>query len=152
MCGYMVTVTSEAEDIFIGNKVGSFDVWLGGSDRRNPGTWVWEDDRSPEYGTVISTYGIRGDDPTKIRGSYSHWCCEEPNNYSPDEGSGINSSETAIQTYASNPGVPPEWNNLPENAPEDYWQLGYLIEYGGSPVDTGDGDKPETHLITLTLQ
>jgi len=152
MCGYMATVTSEAEDIFIGNKVGSFDVWLGGSDRRNPGTWVWEDDRSPEYGTVISTYGIRGDDPTKIRGSYSHWCCEEPNNYSPDEGSGIKSGETAIQTYASAPGVPPTWNNMRENAPENHWQLGYLIEFGGSPVDTGDGDKPETHLITLTLQ
>jgi hypothetical protein len=147
MCGYMATVTSEAEDIFIGNKVGSHDIWLGGSDRRNPGTWVWEDDRAPEFGTVISTLGTTGDDPTKISGSYANWAGGEPNSYGGDE-TFIHSGETAIQTYASSFGVPPSWNNLPETG----LTLGYLVEYGGSSIDTGVGDQPQTHNITLNLQ
>jgi hypothetical protein len=145
MCGYMATVTSESENIFIGNKVGNSEIWLGGSDRRNPGTWVWEDDRSPDYGTVISTAGTNGGDPTLISGSYSNWAGGEPNSYG--GGSPIYSGETSIQTYSSPQDIPPSWNNLPE----DYYTLGYLVEYGGSSADSGQGNAPQTHVITLHL-
>jgi hypothetical protein len=147
MCGYMATVTSESEDIFVGNKVGSNDIWLGGSDRRNPGTWVWEDDRSPDYETVIRTADSDGGDPTQISGSYSNWAGGEPNSYGGGDGDPIYSGETSIQTYATSPGIPPAWNNLSE----DGNALGYLVEYGDSPADTGGGNEPQTHVITLHL-
>jgi hypothetical protein len=146
MCGYMATVSSESEDLFVGNKVGNVSIWLGGTDRREPGTWVWEDDRSPEYGTAISTLGTTGGlpDPFQISASYSNWGGGEPNGYGGDP---LNSGETAIQTLSTPQGVAPTWNNLHEAGPT----LGYLVEYGGSPVDTGGGDEPQTHIITLHL-
>ena len=146
MCGYMATISSLSENLFVGNKVGNVSIWLGGSDRRDPGTWVWEDDRSPEYNSVISTANTIGGDPVQISGGFAHWAGGEPNSYSGT--SPINSSETALQTLSTPPGVAPDWNNLPETGAT----LGYLVEYGGSSVDTGGGDEPQTHIITLNLR
>ena len=151
MCGYMATITSDAENYFIGLKAGESNVWLGGTDRRQFGTWKWEDDRAPEYNKTIEV----SDESTcaAVTGEYSHWDSGEPNSYECDGSIPTYSYETALQTIN---GDNPRWNNLQEfesaiDGGEDYGVSGYIVEYGGSPVDIGPITKPKRHNITLRL-
>jgi len=78
LTGYLATVTSAAENAFIDSIIGNADVWLGGSDEKNEGTWKWM--AGPEKGQTIS---------------YTNWTNGEPNN------SGWLTGEDYLMMYAS---------------------------------------------------
>jgi hypothetical protein len=39
--GYLVTITSEEENIWVYDKMGSNSIWLGGIDKEGNGIWTW---------------------------------------------------------------------------------------------------------------
>ena len=116
MCGYLATVTSEAENTFITTKVGTAAAWLGGSDRNQNDSWIWYDPKSPEYGTQFSS-GNRS-----VESRYVNWNTGEPNNYQ-------NSGENSLQILTGGTG---KWNDLRGNSPT----MGYVVEYGGISSET----------------
>lgn len=98
-CGYFATITTDAERQAVIANVGDGELWLGGSDIEEEGSWKWID--GPEYGAFMSAY-------------FQNWNDNEPN----DSGS----NEDALQTLS---GLAGQWNDLPAFG----FNLRYLIEY-----------------------
>jgi Lectin C-type domain len=78
MGGYLVTITSQAENNFITNNVipghltaGLSGAFIGSTDAGHEGTWVWA--TGPEAGTAFSS------GPGSINGQYTNWAAGEPN-------------------------------------------------------------------------
>lgn len=128
MTGYLATVTSQAENDFIAQKLNT-DSWMGGSDnyqainaalgfQKYPnqaaaeGNWYWV--TGPEAGTpfFIGT----GSNPTTL--TYANFSAGEPNNY--------NGNEDSTEMFASGGG---HWNDLLANQ----FSLPAVIEYNGDP-------------------
>jgi len=141
MQGYLATVTSQAENDFIQNKLQS-EGWIGASDdyqqvvtsagaqiysnqNHSEGKWYWV--TGPEKGTQFSS----GDDnPVAVSNRYMNWNGGEPNNY--------NSSEHYGHMYTDG-----TWN--------DYFStttFGYVVEFGGM---TGDPAVTLTYTRTLSI-
>lgn len=98
--GYMVTVTSDAENNFINTNISGSNVWLAIKDAVTDGTWVI--DAGPELGTVLKTQN--GPTAGNIDGQYNNWCSGEPN--------GANHSEDyAVGKWGGNTC----WNDLPNS-------------------------------------
>lgn len=131
--GYLATVTSQAENDLIWQKL-SADGWLGGSDEYNlinaaSGSTLYADQAvaegkfywvtGPEKGQLIST----GNHPSTTASSYANWYNGEPNNYA--------NNEHYIEIYSSS-SQPGTWNDFPANN-----NIGYVVEYGGLPTDPG---------------
>jgi cysteine-rich repeat protein len=117
--GYLVTITSGAENDFIRGKL-TADGWIGATTPVNafPRTWSWS--AGPDTGTAFCQNTSAGV-CTAISGRYANWASGEPNNFGTGEGCG--------QIYFVNSG---RWNDLPctgHNLP------GYIVEYGDSPGD-----------------
>jgi hypothetical protein len=145
LCGYFVTVTSRAENLFIVSKTATRGVWLGGLGRC--GTVIcsekgffWVDPVAPEYGTVFS----KGS--TATAGNYANWTSPEPNGGSAGGGVG----ESALQTIGGS--ATGSWNDLPENTGRgtsgswgSYDVAGFIVEYGDSTAAgeslTGAGSR-----------
>ena len=130
MCGYFATVYNATQNAFINSKVGSTQVWLGGSDRVTEGTWVWSDPKAPAYGKRFSNqngYGASGSTGEGVnytvngtQYNYVNWNGSEPNN---------SGGESALQMLSGSTG---NWNDLNEaNA-----TMGYVVEYGGISGET----------------
>ncbi|CAB4665301.1 MAG: hypothetical protein F2704_04640 [Actinobacteria bacterium] len=136
LCGYFATVTTAEENAYINQKVGGQQVWLGGSDRSSQGSWVWADDRAPEYNVLFSNYSASA--------TYAAWNGNEPNCYGSDCGA---FNEPALQMLAGDNGL---WNNFSENGWEDHY-MGYIVEYGDSPADSAVTYAPVTRTITLAI-
>ncbi len=124
--GYLVTITSEAENNVIKNLVKT-DSWFGASDsyiyineavgytkyadqNAAEGKWHWV--TGPEKGTQMSIAN-----QNNISGVYNNWNGGEPNN---------SGGEHVGQFYAAG-----NWNDLRFT----HTQGAYVIEYGGSPED-----------------
>lgn len=105
MGGYLATVTSAAENAFLGT-LGFTDGWLGGSDQGTEGTWLWMD--GPEAGNVFWTGGPGGS-PT----GYASWNGGEPNNQN---------NEDFLHRAGG------LWNDLPNAS----FNFGYYVEYSPS--------------------
>lgn len=106
--GYLVTITSAAENAFIASLTNAL-AWTGGNDIAIEGTFVWAD--GPEANTVYWTGGLGGSGI-----GYTNWLGGEPNNF----GSGEHAMHL---NWAGNNGT---WN--------DYFiteSHGYIIEYSG---------------------
>jgi hypothetical protein len=117
--GYLATSTDANENIFINEKAGSTQAWLGGSDYENEGTWKWVD--GPEAGQTFWIQGTtstrRGTNLISTLNMFNNWNGEiEPNN------SGGN--EDALQILSGGTGL---WNDLPHTSSI----LPFIIEYGG---------------------
>ena len=118
--GYLVTITSEAENDFIVNNLilPNFPVdsrsawgWIGASDAAIEGDWQWV--TGPEAGTAF-WLGNAGGSP--VGGAYSNWEAAEPNAF-------LNEHYAHIFTAT---GFVGQWNDFPNSE-----RLGYYVEYGG---------------------
>jgi hypothetical protein len=107
--GYLLTLTSSSEDVFIQANVPQSNIWFAATDEVTDGTWVI--DAGPEKGTIMKTSNgqLAGNRP----GVYNNWANGEPN--------GANHSEDyAVTKWNGN-----QWNDLSNN-----WANPYVIEYG----------------------
>ncbi len=114
--GYLVTVTSQAENDFVSSKLQG-QGWMGASDDAVEGVWRWV--TGPEAGTQFSQQQL-GSTGTSVNGMYIHWDVGEPND-----------ADTFGEHYGH------FWEN-------GYWNdyaydntsiEGYVVEYGGMPGD-----------------
>jgi hypothetical protein len=129
--GYLVTITSQAENDFISQKLVA-DGWIGASDNLSQinnaagftylfqflatGNFYWI--TGPEKGLRFST-GLNT--PSAVSSRYMNWAAGEPNNYD-------NNSEWYAEINSTGGGG--KWNDLPIGNTQ-----GYIVEYGGMPGD-----------------
>ena len=130
--GYLVTVTSAAENDFVAGKL-SGEGWIGASDRASEGTWRWvtgpeglEDSGNGRHFFTQTASddgtGYGGSTPgggDAVDGEYNNWASNEPNDYETGE------DRAHYQTDGA-------WNDYP-NAANGI--EGYVVEYGGMPND-----------------
>lgn len=108
--GYLVTITSQDEQNFIGANVPGNNIWIALSDRLQEG--YWRVDAGPENGTLINIGNYNGNPQA---GTYQNWCGGEPN----DAGG----EDYAVTKW----GGGNCWNDLPDGAG---WTSGYVVEFG----------------------
>lgn len=104
MPGYLATVTSAAEDAFLGTLSG-LSAWLGGSDAAVEGEWRWMD--GPEAGQLFWQGG-----PGGTVSGFASWNGGEPNNAGDED-------YLDRQNGA--------WNDLPDTT-----LRGYFVEYSAT--------------------
>jgi len=107
--GYLVTITSSDEDVFIFNNVPQTSIWFALTDEAVEGQW--RIDAGPEKGTLIKT--SNGQMNGNIQGQYNNWAGGEPNN--------SGNEDYAVTKW----GGGSQWNDLPNN-----FSCPYVIEYG----------------------
>jgi hypothetical protein len=107
--GYLLTLTSSSEDLFIQANVPQSNIWFAATDEVIDGTWVI--DAGPEKGTVMKT--SNGPTAGNRPGVYNNWANGEPNGYN-------HSEDYAVTKWNGN-----QWNDLSNN-----WSNPYVIEYG----------------------
>ena len=106
--GYLVTITSADEDLFIYNNVPQSQIWFALTDEVTEG--YWKIDGGPEAGTLIKT--SNGQYTGNISGQYNNWAGGEPNN-------------SGNEDYAVTKWNGSQWNDLPNS-----YSCAYVIEYG----------------------
>jgi hypothetical protein len=106
--GYLVTITSADEDLFIFNNVPQNQIWFALTDEASEARWVI--DAGPEKGTLIKINN--GQTNGNIPGQYNNWAPGEPNN-------------SGNEDYAVTKWNGSQWNDLPNN-----FSNPYVIEYG----------------------
>jgi hypothetical protein len=150
--GYLATLTSGEENAFVAEKVEGLG-WIGAKDIHyvdtssddSLGDWRWvtgpEGTSDSGIGTKFFT-GYVGYTPAAI--GYVNWWNGEPNN------GGIDNTEyvahifgplDTMPEWATSPTIkakPGEWNDFPEN-PGSVVVKGYVVEYGGMPMDMAIG-------------
>ncbi|HEX7048548.1 MAG TPA: tandem-95 repeat protein [Gammaproteobacteria bacterium] len=132
MRGYLATVGSEAENIFVAHFVDVENVWLAASDSTSvindacdvnlestEGDWRWV--AGPE---ACEQFWQGEGDGTVSEDGYASWEEGEPNNFRGGE-------HFAATNYQ---GVLGEWNDFAGNTP---FVQSYLVEFGGMPGDAG---------------
>ena len=122
--GYLVNITSAAEQNFINTKVSAYNVWIGLEDDGHEGVWKWMD--GPEAGQTSTYY---------------NWCNSEPNNW----GSG----EDYVVTRWSGGTC---WNDFGPPATTSSSSIGgYIVEYGTwtDPTQSNFNSTQQTQ-ITFT--
>jgi hypothetical protein len=111
MNGYLVTVTSAAENAFVYSLAGGRIGWSSGSDAETEGTWKWLD--GPEAGTVFWQNGVTL--------TYAQWGAGEPNNFR-----NLNEDHMVIKFGTG------FWNDLVLTEAQ-----GYYVEYSAAPASGG---------------
>jgi hypothetical protein len=107
--GYLVTITSADEDLFIFNNVPQSSIWFALTDEETEGQW--KIDAGPEKGTLIKT--SNGQTAGNIQGQYNNWAGGEPNN--------SGNEDYAVTKW----GGGSQWNDLPNG-----FSCAYVIEFG----------------------
>ncbi len=110
MQGYLVTITSQAENEFV-HSLTSTGVWAGGSDAAVEGEWRWLD--GPEAGQLFWTGG-----PGGTASGYANWNGGEPNNVGDEDVLQLNRFAPALT-----------WNDWVDGASQNY-----IIEYSRGNV------------------
>ncbi len=119
--GYLVTVTSAAENTFLFGLTSNGNVWLGANDLAAEGTFEWV--TGPEAGTVFYTGGA------VVAGQFSGFVGSEPNN--------AGGNEPYVHSFG--PGF---WN---DHSP--FATMGYVVEYGGLGSDVAPVPLPASGLL-----
>ncbi|PSR13661.1 MAG: hypothetical protein C7N36_07150, partial [Bacteroidetes bacterium] len=128
--GYLVTVTSQAEQDFVNTKLQG-QGWMGANDFNQAHEWQWV--TGPEAGTVFWS-GLSGGSP--VGGNYSNWAIGEPN-----DSDFYPTGESYV--HFRNGG---KWNDYPGNQPTI---VGYMVEYGAGDCAP---DQSATGSISLTIE
>lgn len=113
MNGYLVTITSQAEQDFIITNFSNFASggWIGASDAASEGVWEWV--TGPEAGTVFWN-------GAPVGGEFSLWNAGEPNDLGGEDYAAFN------DVFSFN-----AWNDLGNN--EGGFVGGYFVEYSRVP-------------------
>jgi len=138
--GYLVSITSAAEQEFVNSKIDGDNIWIGLSDSGLEGEWRIDD--GPEEGTLIwkstvartNDYTSRYTGGSTIEGQYANWCGSEPNNADGSRGG----EDHAVTNW--NGGTC--WNDLNGNNSSSIG--GYVVEYG-------TGTSPQTSTFESTI-
>ncbi|WP_426486360.1 T9SS type B sorting domain-containing protein [Flavobacterium sp. 2] len=143
--GYLVTITTLDEAIFVGEQL-SGTGWIGGSDTRKEPYWRWE--TGPEEGTEF-WYGRESGSTT----TFAYWNdFKEPNN-------GGELALIGVEDYAyiTPPGYGQKgrWNDASLYGSSDptnvNYPRGYIVEYGGMPGDVYPQISASTSLTMLSI-
>lgn len=136
--GYLVTITSQAENDFVAQKLIA-NGWIGASDdisqiNEAGGTnywfqflatgnfyWITGPEKGQRFSANLNT-------PSSISSRYMNWATGEPNNYN-------STSEWYAEINSTGSGG--KWNDLPISS-----TMGYIVEYGGM---SGDPSVDLTH-------
>jgi prepilin-type N-terminal cleavage/methylation domain-containing protein len=73
--GYLATVTSAQENLFVSGLLAGANAWLGGNDVITADLWEWAD--GPESGLDF-WQGLQGGSP--VGGAFTNWGSSDPNN------------------------------------------------------------------------
>ena len=155
LTGYLVTITSEAENNFIKNKIAT-NTWIGGSDNstytsnthaQTEGTWEWVS--GPDNGNTFFCQveiGVKAEaaheDCTVASGySFENWKNLEPN----DHNSATIGEEDCAHMYGTG-GSKGQWNDLPCTNTVG----AYVIEYGGTAGESATVSGQTTLTINST--
>jgi hypothetical protein len=125
--GYLVTITSADEDLFIFNNVPQSSIWFALTDEETEGQW--KIDAGPEKGTLIKT--SNGQTAGNIQGQYNNWAGGEPNN--------SGNEDYAVTKW----GGGSQWNDLPNN-----FSCAYVVEFG---TWTNPDDQTFTEFYTNSV-
>ena len=121
--GYLVTITSAAEQAFVTPLLQGNKAWMGASDEAQEGNWKWV--TGPENGIQFSTGG------TAHNNKYVNWSGGEPNG----------ARQENVNHFYSNG----TWNDG-----GSYWgDLGYIVEYGGLLTDNPQSSSTATVALTI---
>jgi uncharacterized repeat protein (TIGR02543 family) len=115
MRGYLAEINSAAENNFIGIETTATDVWIGATDAKVEGSWIWDGAAS------LNNKPSGSGDNAGRSASFHSWADREPNN---DKGL----EDCAVTNWRNNRG---KWNDLP-----CFVVARYLIEFGGRPGET----------------
>ncbi len=143
--GYLVTITTLEEAIFVGEQL-SGTGWIGGSDARKEPYWIWE--TGPEEGTQF-WYGRQSGSTT----TFAYW-----NDFKePDNGGELALIGVEDYAYIAPPGNGQKgrWNDTSlygSNDPGNVnYPRGYIVEYGGMPGDVYPQISASTSLTILSI-
>ena len=149
LTGYLVTLTSAAENTFVSSKI-SANAWIGASDDGNytsnthattEGTWEWVS--GPENGKTFTcqaegqgreAVAAHADCEVHSDTSYENWANQEPNDYP---------NATIGQEDYGHIKSNGKWNDYKNDQTVNY----YIVEYGGMPGESAT----TTGLTTLTI-
>ncbi|MBT5457219.1 MAG: PEP-CTERM sorting domain-containing protein [Rhodospirillaceae bacterium] len=109
--GYLATITSAAENMFLATMLTSNDGWIGGTDQAAEGDWKWAD--GPEAGVTFWNGAAGGSSPT-----FASWNFGEPND--------VNGEDYAHLQIGL-------WNDLPNISTS----RGYFVEYNATVPEPG---------------
>ena len=82
--GYLVTITSSDEDLFIFNNVPQSNIWFAADDRTTEGRWIIS--AGPEVNTLLRIGNASG---TNQQGIYNNWASGEPNDWGGNEDAAV---------------------------------------------------------------
>ena len=82
--GYLVTITSNDEDLFIFNNVPQSNIWFAADDRTTEARWVIS--AGPEVNTLLRIGNASG---TNQQGVYNNWASGEPNDWGGNEDAAV---------------------------------------------------------------
>jgi gliding motility-associated-like protein len=145
LAGYLVTITTLDEAIFVGEQL-SGTGWIGASDSRKEPEWRWES--GPEEGTLF-WYGRESGSTT----TFAYW-----NNFKePDNGGELALIGVEDYAYIAPPGNGQKgrWNDTSLYGSSDplnvNYPRGYIVEYGGMPGDVYPEITASTTLTMLAI-
>ena len=113
--GYLVTITSSAENTFIQNNIGMSASWIGASDAASEGCWRWVNGTAADMATPF----FAAPNSTNCGGAsgYSNWMSGEPNDFNGNEDHAL-IGPTGI------------WNDFTDGIQNLNAPVGFIIEYG----------------------
>jgi Lectin C-type domain/FG-GAP-like repeat len=141
--GYLATITSQAEQDFINNKIKA-NGWIGARDSITEGEWRWVTgpEGTQDGGKGLNFWNGQGasfGNPkgTPVSGTYSNWSPGTANNN--DEPNDLGGEDYAHIIGNSGAGTVGKWNDLTDDGSyssnSSFKPQGYIIEYGNLTTD-----------------